>query len=120
MKTTKEIKIANFILSVFEDNGLSYSRDASHGVEAIEDMKTIQDDLENLKWRIVTRAERIGKPSGFLSQLMTIQEQFKLANSMIPSSKPLSADGVTACPLFRQPERGSSECFQEPADIPRR
>tara|TARA_R100001443_G_C3333466_1_gene172850 strand:- start:52 stop:552 length:501 start_codon:yes stop_codon:yes gene_type:complete len=77
MKTTKEIKIANFILDVFKDNGLSHSRYASHGVEAIEDMKTISNDLEDLKWRIVNRTERIGKPSGFLSQLMTIQEQLQ-------------------------------------------
>jgi len=77
MKTTQEQKIATFILNVLKDNGLPYSRHGINGVEAIEDMKTIQNDLEDLKWRIVNRAERLGKPSGFLSQLMTIQEQFK-------------------------------------------
>ena len=81
MKTTQEIKIANFILNVFQENGLSYSRDASYGVEAIEDMKKIQNDLEDLKWRIVSRVERIEQSTNsfnsFLSQLMTIQEQFK-------------------------------------------
>ena len=81
MKTTQEQKIATFILSVFEDNGLSYSRDASYGVEAIEDMKKIQNDLEDLKWRIVSRVERIKQSTNsfnsFLSQLMTIQEQLK-------------------------------------------
>tara|TARA_R100001460_G_scaffold19_1_gene105 strand:- start:87 stop:593 length:507 start_codon:yes stop_codon:yes gene_type:complete len=79
MKTTQEQKIATFILSVFEDNGLSYSRNclSASGVEAIEDMKKIQNDLEDLKWRIVGRVERLGKSSGFLSQLMTIQEQLK-------------------------------------------
>ena len=79
MKTTKEQKIATFILNVLEDNGLSYSRNclSASGVEAIEDMKKIQNDLEDLKWRIVGRVERLGKSSGFLSQLMTIQEQLK-------------------------------------------